>query len=175
MISLSRLSFVEGTLGFVSGLGGFGKIWVLGLVHGSSLISFLLPLFSSLRTLRLSHLGFWLNLISLMLSSARLGCLFFCRSGHPVVTSDQFLEFVGHLSPQEPHLDLLRITGRDSQEVAGAKKSTAGGLDGWAWNEIEALSLPWFSGLAILLHLVETSGIWPQGLSGCIKSDDPQG
>ena len=42
--------------------------------------------------------------------------------------------------------------------------STAGGLDGWAWNEIKALPLPWFSGLAILLELVETAGIWPQGL-----------
>ena len=35
--------------------------------------------------------------------------------------------------PQEPYLDLPRITGRDLQEVARAKKSTAGGLDGWAW------------------------------------------
>ena len=61
-------------------------------------------------------------------------------------------------------MDLPRITGRDLQEVARAKKSTAGGLDGWAWNEIKALPLPWFSGLAILLELVETSGVWPQGL-----------
>ena len=37
-------------------------------------------------------------------------------------------------------------------------------LDGWAWNEIKALPLPWFSGLAILLDLVETTGTWPQGL-----------
>ena len=99
-----------------------------------------------------------------MLSFVKLGCLFFCRSGHPVVTADQFLEFVGHLLPQEPHLDLPRITGRDLQEVARAKKSTAGCLDGWAWNEIKALPLPWFSGLAILLDLVETTGTWPQGL-----------
>ena len=48
---------------------------------------------------------------------------FFCRSGHPVVTPDQFLDFVGHLFPQEPYLDLPRITGRDLQEVARAKKS----------------------------------------------------
>ena len=89
---------------------------------------------------------------------------FFCRSGHPVVTADQFLDFVGHLLPQEPFLDLPRITGRDLQEVARAKKSTAGGLDGWAWNEPEAPPLPWFSGLAILLQLVETTGVWPQGL-----------
>ena len=50
------------------------------------------------------------------------------------------------------------------QEVARAKKSTAGGLDGWAWNEIQALPLPLFFGLAILLELVETTGTWPQGL-----------
>ena len=36
---------------------------------------------------------------------------FFCRSGNPVVTPDQFLDF-GHLLPQEPYLDLPRITGR---------------------------------------------------------------
>ena len=90
---------------------------------------------------------------------------FFCRSGHPVVTPDQFLEFVGHLLPQEAYLDLPRITGRDLQEVARAETSTAGGLDGWAWNEIKALPLPWFSGLAIILELVETTGVWPQSLS----------
>ena len=77
---------------------------------------------------------------------------------------DQFLDFVGHLLPQEPQLDLPRITGRDLQEVARAKNSTAGGLDGWAWTEIKALLVPWFSSLAILLELVETSGVWPQGL-----------
>ena len=51
---------------------------------------------------------------------------FFCRSGHPVVTVDQFLFFIGHLLPQEPQFDLPRITRRDLQEVAGAKKSAAG-------------------------------------------------
>ena len=89
---------------------------------------------------------------------------FFCWSGHPAVTADEFLDFVGHLLPQQPFLDLLRITGRDLQEVARAKRSTAGGLDGWAWNEIKALPLPWFSGLSLLLELVETTGVWPQGL-----------
>ena len=114
---------------------------------------------------------------------------FFCRSRDPVVTVDQFLSFVGsflsqeaqlhlppvsgrdlqevarsHLLPREPLLDLPRITGREQQEVARAKKSTAGGLDGWAWNEIKDLPLPWFSGFAILLNMVESTGIWPQGL-----------
>ena len=89
---------------------------------------------------------------------------YFCRSGHPEVSAEQFLGFIGHFLPQENFLDLPRITGRDLQEVARAKKATAGGLDGWAWNEIKALPLPWFSGLAILLELVESTGTWPQGL-----------
>ena len=89
---------------------------------------------------------------------------FFCGSGHPVVTVDQFWGFVGHLFPQEPQFDLPGITERDLQEVAWAKKSTAGGLDGWAWNEIKALPLPSVSGLSILQELVETTGVWPQGL-----------
>ena len=72
--------------------------------------------------------------------------------------------WVIHLLPQEPQFDFPRITGSDLQEVAGAQKSTAGGLDGWAWHEIKALLLPWVSGLAILLELVETAGTWPQGL-----------
>ena len=80
---------------------------------------------------------------------------FFCRSG---------LGFVGHLLPQEPVFGLPRITGRDLQEVAKANKSTAGGLDGLAGNEVKALSLPLFSGLAILLERVESTGDWPQGL-----------
>ena len=30
--------------------------------------------------------------------------------------------------------------------------------------KLRQLPLPWFSGLAILLELVETTGVWPQGL-----------
>ena len=71
--------------------------------------------------------------------------------------------------PQETFLDLPRNTGRDLQKVARAKKTTAGRLDGWAWNEIQALSLLWFSGVAILVELVESIGIWPPGLlDACI-------
>ena len=47
-----------------------------------------------------------------------------------------------------------------------AKKSTAGGLDGRAWNEVKALPLAWFSELAVLLSLVESTAVWPQGLLG---------
>ena len=60
--------------------------------------------------------------------------------------------------------DLPRITGQELLEVARAKRSTAGGLDGWTWDEIQALPLPWFSGLSILLHMVEQTGDWPQSL-----------
>ena len=126
-----------------------------------------LPLssFSSCQwILRLSLLRSWLNFIFFDAEFRKAWMPFFCGSGHPVVTPAQFLDFVGHLLPQEPFLDLPRITGGDLQEVAGAKKSTAGGLDGWAWYEIKASPLPWFSGLAILLELVETSGVRPQGL-----------
>ena len=96
---------------------------------------------------------------------------FFCRSGHPVVTTDQFLAFVGHLLPPEPLLDLPRITGRDLREVGKAQKSTARGLDGWAWNEIKALPLPWFSGWALGVG----RDLWclATGSSGCLYCHDP--
>ena len=93
---------------------------------------------------------------------------FFCRSGHPVITVDAVLGFCSSAStPRRHNLELPRITGCELQEVARARESTAGGLDGWAWNEVKALPLPWFSGLAILLELVETNGVWPSGLAGC--------
>ena len=37
-------------------------------------------------------------------------------------------------------------------------------LDGWPWNEIKALPPAWFSGLAVLLGMVESTVVWPQGL-----------
>ena len=61
-------------------------------------------------------------------------------------------------------LDLPRITGQELLDTARAQKSTSGGLDGWAWNEVKALHLPWFTGLAILLNMVKSTGVWPQGL-----------
>ena len=64
----------------------------------------------------------------------------------------------------EPLLELPILTGEELHETAMAKKSTAAGLDGWAWNEIKALSLSWFVGLALVLRQVETTGQWPQGL-----------
>ena len=131
---------------------------------GSGLTSFLLPPFLVVKDPHLIDAEFrkaWMP--------------FFCSSGHPVVTPDQFLEFVGDVLPQEPYLYLPRITGRDLQEVACGNKSAAVGLDGWAWNEIEALPLPWFSGLAVHLNLVGTSGVWPQGLLDAYIAMIPEG
>ena len=66
---------------------------------------------------------------------------------------------------QEPVHDLPWSGSlEDLFEMAKAKKSTAGGLDGWVWNKIKALPLAWFSGLAILLNMVESPGVWPKGL-----------
>ena len=131
---------------------------------GCGLILFIFLLSSSSRILTLSLLVFLVEPHLIDTEFRKAWMPFFCRSGHLVVTPDQFLDFVGHFLPQEPYLDLPRITGRDLQEVARDKKSTAGGLDGWAWNEMKALPLPWFSGLAIMLNLVEETGNWAQGL-----------
>ena len=61
---------------------------------------------------------------------------FFCRAGHPEVTVTQFLAFVDSFLPQEAEIDLPPISGRELMEVVRAKKSTAGGLDSWAWKDI---------------------------------------
>ena len=82
----------------------------------------------------------------------------------PLLPPQAFLDFVGNHLPQETLLDLPILTGEELYDVAMAKKSIAGGLDGWAWNEIKALSLSWFVGLALVLRQIEAAGTWPQGL-----------
>ena len=47
---------------------------------------------------------------------------------------------LGDYLPQQPILELPILTGEELYEAAMAKKPTAAGLDGWAWNEIKALS-----------------------------------
>ena len=78
--------------------------------------------------------------------------------GHPVVTTQAFLGFCWDHLPQEPFLDLPLLTGEELYEAAMAKKSTAAGLDGWAWNEVKALSLSRFVGLALVLRQIEAAG-----------------
>ena len=124
-----------------------------------------------LRILKLSLLELLLNLILLMLSSVKLGCLIF--AGLVILRFLQIVFLVSSVTflPQQDFLDLPRITGRDLQEVARAKKATAGGLDGWAWNEVKALPLPRFSGLAILLELVEPHGLLDAYIAMIPKAD----
>ena len=50
------------------------------------------------------------------------------------------------------------LIGEELYEAAMAKKSTAAGLGGWAWNEIKVLSLSWFVCLALVLRQVGTTG-----------------
>ena len=56
------------------------------------------------RTLRLSLLGSWLNLVLLMLSFAKPGCLFFCRSCHPVVTASDIEEVLSGTGGDQLHV-----------------------------------------------------------------------
>ena len=141
MASLSKLLLVVGILGFVSGLGGFVKM------HAWLRPDFVPPSpFLVVKDPQPRHLGFWLNLISLMLNSARPGCLF--SVGLVILLS---------LPISSCNLSVISCLKNLSWIFLGLRVgiwSTAGGLDGWAWNEIKALPLPWFSGLAILLELV---------------------
>ena len=116
------------------------------------------------RILNLSLLRFWLNLILLMLSFVRPGCLI---SAGPVILRFLLINFLVLLVTfclSKISWIFLGSRVEIYKMLLVPKKATAGGLDGWAWNEIKALPLPWFSGLAILLDLVESTGTWPQGL-----------
>ena len=86
------------------------------------------------------------------------------HEGHLAVTVQAFLDFVGDQLPRKRFSDLPILTGEDLYAAAMAKKYTAGRFDGWAWNEIKALSLSWFVGLALVLLQIESAGKWPQGL-----------
>ena len=87
---------------------------------------------------------------------------YFRRDRHPVVSPQPFLDFVGNHLPQKALLDPPILTGEELYDVALAKKSTSGGLDGWAWNEVKALSLSWFVGLALVLRQIEAAVRWSQ-------------
>ena len=62
---------------------------------------------------------------------------YFLREGHPVVTIQAFLDFVGDHLPQEPFLDLPILTGEDLYEAAMAKN---------------LLLLVWMAGLGMRLR-----------------------
>ena len=76
-----------------------------------------------------------------MLIFVRLGCLTFAREDHPIVTIQAFLILLVIISRRNSFWNFLYLLFEELYEAAMAKKSTAAGLDGWAWNEIKALSL----------------------------------
>ena len=92
-------------------------------MFGFGLILFLFHLSLLLRILRLSLLGFWLNLILLMLSFARPGCLF--SVGLVIPSSLLISSWVLFVIFCLRSLIWIfpRITGRDLQEVVRAKKN----------------------------------------------------
>ena len=166
MISSSRLSSVVGMLVFESGSVGFGKIQVLGRILGFGLILFLLLHSLSLRILRPSHLGFWLNLILSMLSFAKPGCPF--SVGLVILSSLQSSSWI--------LLDIFCL-----KSLTWIFFGFRGGicrrwlvlksllLEGWMGGLGMKLRLfRWFSGLAILLEMVDNTGVLPQGSFGCI-------
>ena len=89
---------------------------------------------------------------------------FFRRGERDPVTPHGFLDFIGDFLEQAAFIDMPVLTGEDSHSAVLAKKSTSGGLDGWSWNELKALPLSWYVGLAWVLRLVEDTGVWPEGL-----------
>ena len=101
--------------------------------------------------------GFWLNLILLTLSSARLGCPF---SGGLVILSRILLVIccLKNLS-----LIFLGLRVGTCRRLRRQKKGHCRWIGWWAWTEVKALLLPCFCGLAILLELVETNGVRPHG------------
>ena len=107
-----------------------------------------------------------MSLILLMLSSAKPGCLF--SAGLVILLSLLISSSILLVISCVKSLFWIFFGLRDGicRKLLGLKKSTAGGLDGWARNELMAPPLPWFPGLAVLLELVETSGTRPQGLLG---------
>ena len=81
-------------------------------------------------------------------------------------------DFCRSLLSHEAIVDLPRITGQDLLEVTRAEREVHGRWVGWAWNEIQALPLAWFSVLAILLDMVElTEGLLDGYIAMIPKAD----
>ena len=82
--------------------GGFGRTWVLGRMLGSGLISFPPSPCLVVKDPQTKSFRILVELHLIDAEFRKAWMPYFCRSGHPVVTPDQFLDFVGHLLPQEP-------------------------------------------------------------------------
>ena len=113
------------------GLTGFVRILLLVLISGFGLSLFLLLLIWSVGPQDSPNGSGILVQPALIDAHFRKAWMpYFRREGHPVVTTQALLDFVGGYLSQEPFLDLPILTGEDLYEAAMAKKSTAGGL-GW--------------------------------------------
>ena len=89
----------------------------------------------------------------------------FCRSVRGVADLEDFsAEVEGGWLPTLDLVDLLPLTGELLSGVVWCKKVTAGSLDVWRWRELKAMPVPWFDGLARILRMVESDGVWPEGL-----------
>ena len=108
-------------------------------------------------------LGFWSSLLWLMPIFGKPGCPLFRREGQDPVTPEAFLDFLGSYLEQAS-LSSPVLTGEDLHATVLAKKATSGGLVGWGWNELKALRLSWYVGLAWILLLAEDTGRWPEAL-----------
>ena len=86
------------------------------------------------------------------------------HNGHPVVTPQAFLEFVGDHLPQEASLDRPLLTREELHEAAMRKKSTAGELDGWLGLERDQGTLSIFVCGTCLSSAPNAAGQGPQGL-----------
>ena len=75
---------------------------------------------------------------------------YFRREGHPVVTPQAFLDFVGDHLPQEAFLDLPILTGEDLYEVAMAKMAGIG-MKAKLFLYLGLSDSPWSSGKLKLL------------------------
>ena len=101
-------------------------------------------------------LVWWFNHTLSMLTPGKSGMPYF-PGGMVIqrVRLSHSWNLVGDHQPQAPMLELSPITGDELCEVATA--SSVGGLDGWSWNEMKALSV----GLARVLRCVETVELGP--------------
>ena len=166
MTSLSGLFLIVVMLGCTGGLLGLGRILAPGRMHGSCLtlsppppLPYLVlknPVAQTLRILVEPHL------IDAEFRKAWMP--FLCRSGHLVVTVTQFLAFVGSFFHRRPSLIFHLFLARSLWRLPVLKSLL---LVVWMVGpgmRLKPHPLPWFSGLAIFLKMVEPAGIWPHGL-----------
>ena len=97
---------------------------------------------------------------------------YFCRSGQRDTSLEESDVEVEEWLPLWPEVSLPRLTGRVLADVVLHKGVSAGSLDGWGWRELKVLLFSWYDGLARILTKVEDTGVWPDGLIGCLHCHD---